>query len=327
MDNIAIKHQILNKIKEYNRIIITRHYRPDGDAVGSTAALREILRATYPEKEVYLVAEDSSDYLEFLDVTNDEVADDKFAEALYIVIDTATADRTSDKRSNLAREIIKIDHHVDISPFGDLVWVEDWRSSACEMIADLAYTLRAELKITNKAVKYLYTGMVTDSGRFKYSSVSGETMRLAGWLLDFGVDTDVLYANLYLEDFEYIKFKSEIYKEIHRTEHGVAYMYIDTEMRESFGMTMEQASATVSMLDSIKGSIIWAVFIQNPDSSIRVRLRSRFVTINKLAERYHGGGHECASGATCYTVEEMNSLLADADALIKDYKENNEGWL
>ena len=72
-----------------------------------------------------------------------------------------------------------------------------------------------------------------------------------------------------------------------------------------------------------------APFIENGDDqgTIRVRLRSRFVHINSVAEHYRGGGHACASGATVYGQEEMNALLREADALVKDYKENNEGWL
>ena len=107
------------------------------------------------------------------------------------------------------------------------------------------------------------------------------------------------------------------------TENGVAYIYVDEAMQKQFSLDREQASNTVGMLGEIKGSIIWLAFIDNGDGSIRVRLRSRFVEVNKLAEKYHGGGHLCAAGATVYSVEEMNRLLKDADALIKDFKEHN----
>ena len=80
-------------------------------------------------------------------------------------------------------------------------------------------------------------------------------------------------------------------------------------------------------MDSIKGSLIWIAFIDNGDKTIRVRLRSRFVTINTLAEAYHGGGHAMASGATCYSRKEMNALIADADKLLGEFKASNEGWL
>jgi phosphoesterase RecJ-like protein len=147
--------------------------------------------------------------------------------------------------------------------------------------------------------------------------------------LDVGVNTEILFARLYLEAFEYLKFKANIYQRMQITENGVAYIYIDKAMQEEFGLTLEQASACVGNLDSIRGCIAWMAFIENGDEqhSIRVRLRSRFVHINPVAEKYHGGGHACASGATVYSLEEMEALLKDADALVKEYKETHEDWL
>ncbi len=324
--NEQIKTDILNKIKGYDRIVISRHSRPDGDAVGSTKGLYTVLRASFPEKVIKLVNEDYSDYMAFLG-GEDSVTDDFYENALMIVLDTATKERISNKNHNLARELIKIDHHVDIAPYGDISWVEDQHSSCCEMIADFIYTFKNELKITPEAAKYIYTGMVTDSGRFKYSSTSGETMRLAAFLLDYGIDTDTLFANLYLDDFSVLKFKAHILSKIKLTKNGVAYLYIDLPTQEKYGMSPEQASALVSTMDSIKGSIVWIAFIENRDGSVRVRLRSRFMTVNKLAERYHGGGHEAAAGATVYSKEEKSRLLREADKLIKEYKETHEGWL
>lgn len=324
--NREIMQKILDKIKEYKRIIIFRHFRPDGDALGSTMGLAAILRLTYPEKEIYLQNDDFSNYLSFMGGEDAPIADELYADALGIIIDTGTADRASNKKFSLCREIVKIDHHIDIKPYGDLSWVEEHRSSACEMIAHFYDTFRDELKIDKTAATYIYTGMVTDSGRFRYRSVSGDTMRLAGMLLDLGIDTDTLYANLYLKDFNSFRFEAYVYEHMQLTEGGVAYLYVDKKMQEQFSLTLEDASAAISYLDAIKGSIIWIAFIETPDN-IRVRLRSRFVTVNELAERYHGGGHDCAAGATCYSEDEMRALIAEADALIKDYKANNEGWL
>ena len=87
------------------------------------------------------------------------------------------------------------------------------------------------------------------------------------------------------------------------------------------------ASAGISAIENIKESLIWIAFIENEDKSIRVRLRSRFVTVNEVGEKYHGGGHACASGATVYSKKELLDLVNDADAKLKDYKANNEGWL
>ena len=327
--NREVKQQILNKIKEYDRIMLFRHVRNDGDCVGATKGMKRILQLTFPEKEIYLIDTDLAKYLEFMGPEDEEIPDEMYAEALGIVIDTASEARISNKKYTLCKELIKIDHHIPLENYGDLMWVEEERSSACEMIVDFYDTFRDELKIDSEGATYLYTGMVTDSGRFKYEGVTGATMRCAATLLDVGVDTETLFARLYLEAFEYLKFKAHIYQRMQITENGVAYIYIDKAMQEEFGLSLEQASACVGNLDSIRGCIAWMAFIENGDEdhSIRVRLRSRFVHINPIAEKYHGGGHACASGATVYSIEEMNALLQDADALVKEYKETHEDWL
>ena len=327
--NREVKQQILNKIKEYDRIMLFRHVRNDGDCVGATKGMKRILQLSFPEKEIYLIDTDLAKYLEFMGPEDEEIPDEMYAEALGIVIDTASEARISNKKYTLCKELIKIDHHIPLENYGDLMWVEEERSSACEMIVDFYDTFRDELKIDSEGATYLYTGMVTDSGRFKYEGVTGATMRCAATLLDVGVDTETLFARLYLEAFEYLKFKAHIYQRMQITENGVAYIYIDKAMQEEFGLTLEQASACVGNLDSIRGCIAWMAFIENGDEdhSIRVRLRSRFVHINPIAEKYHGGGHACASGATVYSIEEMNALLHDADTLVKEYKETHEDWL
>ena len=327
--NLEIKQAILNKIKEYHRIFLFRHVRNDGDCVGATKGLKEILKASFPDKEIYLIDKDTAAYLEFMGPEDEPVAEALYKDALGIVLDTASEARISNKNYKLCKELIKIDHHIPLEAFGNHIWVEEQRSSCCEMIVDFYETFRDELVLNKTAATHLYTGMVTDSGRFKYDGVSGNTMRAAGTLLDVGVDTDTLFARLYLEAFEYLKFKAHIYNRMQVTENGVAYIYIDKAMQEEFNLTLEQASACVGTLDSIRGCICWMALIENgdPEGSIRVRLRSRFVHINTIAEKYRGGGHACASGATVYGEEEMKTLIAEADALVKEYKETHEGWL
>jgi len=327
--NEDIKLQILNKIKEYPRIFIFRHVRNDGDCVGATKGMKDLIRKTWPEKEVYLIDQDTAKYLEFMGPEDAPVDESMYADALGIVLDTASEARISNKNYKLCKELIKIDHHIPMENYGDIRWVEEERSSCCEMIVDFYETFRDELVLDSEGATYLYTGMVTDSGRFKYSSVNGDTMRCAGTLLDIGVDTDTLFARLYLEAYEYLKFKAHIYQRMQITENGVAYIYIDKAMQEEFGLTLEMASACIGNLDSIRGCISWIAFIESGDAegSIRVRLRSRFVHINSVAEKYRGGGHACASGATVYNAEEVAALLADTDAVVKEYKDTHEGWL
>ena len=327
--NFEIKQTILDRIKEYDRIFLFRHIRNDGDCVGATKGLKALISATWPEKEVYLIDNDQAAYLAFLGPDDEPVEEDMYRNALGIVLDTASEARISNKNYKLCAELIKIDHHIPVETYGDPVWVEEERSSCCEMVADFYATFKDELVLTSEAATYIYTGMVTDSGRFKYSSVSGDTMRAAAILLDAGINTDILFAQLYLEDFSYLKFKAHIYENMQITDNGVAYLYVDKEMQEKFGLTLEAASACVNTMDSIRGCISWIVFIDtgNDDGAIRVRLRSRFVHINSIAEKHNGGGHACASGATVYSKAEMNMLIRETDALVKQYKETHEDWL
>ena len=317
---------ILDKIKEYDKIFIFRHMRMDGDCVGATKGLQAILKLTYPQKDIRIADFQHSDYLSFMGEDNEEILDADYADALGIVLDTGTAERVSNQKFRLCKELVKIDHHIPVDDYADYTWVEEERSSACEMVAFFYQTFSDELQIDKEAATYLYTGMVTDSGRFQFRSVDGDTMRLAGMLLDQGVDTDTLYANLYLRDFNELKFKSEVYQQMQITPNGVAHIFVSKEMKETYGLTNESAGAVVSYLENIRGCLCWIAFIET-DENIRVRLRSRFAPINMIAERYRGGGHACASGATVYNREEVEALLQEADAHIRQYKETHEGWL
>lgn len=322
-----ILEHILEKIKAYDRIILFRHLRNDGDCVGSTKGMKAILKASFPEKEVYICDETPrAEYLAFMGPDEDEVTEQMCGDALAIVLDTGTPDRIASEKYKLCRELIKIDHHINVAPYGDPMWVEAERSSACEMVAEFYRTFADQLVLTKEAAAYLYTGMVTDSGRFRFSDVTGDTLRLAGMLLDQGIDTERLFANLYLDEFEALKFKAALYEKMQITPNGAAYLFVDKALQEQFHLTTEKASTAVSAMDSIKGTLCWMAFIET-DENIRVRLRSRFMHINTLAEQYRGGGHACASGATVYSWDEARELMAKADAMIKEYKEQNEGWL
>lgn len=322
-----IMERVLNKIREYSRIFIFRHIRPDGDCVGASKGLREILRLTYPEKEIYLVDWQTCEYLAFLGADEDSAEDAQYEGALAIVLDTATQERISNQKYTLCKEIVKIDHHIPRDQYGCINWVEEHASSTCEMIARFWGEFRDELVLSRAAATYIFTGMVTDSGRFRFRAVSGETMRAAALMLEAGIDTDRLYSNLYIEDAEQLKFKAHVYSKMKMTENGVAYVHVTRKMQERFALTAEKASASVSYLDSIKGCLIWIAFIDNADATIRVRLRSRFVTVNDIGEKYRGGGHDCASGATLYKQSEIRALLADADEKLKKFKESNEDWI
>ena len=321
--------EIMEKIRAYDRIMLFRHIRMDGDCVGATKGLQAILRLTFPQKTVLLIDGQRSDYLAFLGEDDAPVPDDDYRNALGIVIDTAGRERISNQKYALCRELIKIDHHIVADDYGNVSWVEEDCPSACEMIAALYDAFRDELVIDQRAATYIYMGMVTDTGRFRFGGVNGATMRLAGMLLDQGIDTETLYAQLYLKDYESLKFRAYVYEHMERTEHGAAYICVDQAMQEQFGLSFEAACNVINYLEGIRDCLCWLAFIESdrPEDGIRVRLRSRFMTINALAERHHGGGHACASGATVYSREEIEQLVREADTAVQRYKETHDGWM
>ena len=315
--------QIFNKIKEYDKIVISRHTRPDGDCVGSTMGLKEILKDSFPNKDIRLINSDYAKYLEFLGNEDKQVDEDFYKDALVIVIDTSIGKRCSNPLYNKGKEIIKIDHHIETDPYGTICWVEEEKASASELIVEFYELFKDELKLSKRAAMCLFTGIVTDSGRFKFSSVDGDTLRSVGILIDTGINIEEIYANLYLKDKKEIQFQGYLLKHIKFTKDNVAYLIITSKMRKKFNLILEEASAQISLLEGIKSSIIWAAFIENDQKTYRVRLRSRYVPINIVAEKHNGGGHERASGASAKDKNEIKAILAELDLVSREYKESH----
>lgn len=325
--NEQIKQQIFDEIRAADRIVLTRHKRPDGDALGSTLGFAAVLRAAFPEKDVRVLNADASEELAFLGKDDEPLTEEDYAGVLLLVLDTGSTDRISNPCYTKAKKIIRIDHHIDDSPYGDLSWVEDFRSATSEMIVDFILTFGNTLKLDRTSATLLYAGIVTDSGRFRYRETTPQTLRCAAELLSYGIDTESLYAHLYLEDISALRFRAWICKKMKKSEHGVLSLSITNADRRRLGLSQEAAGNAVNALSGVRGSLLWLVFIENDDGTTRVRLRSRFVACQPLAVRYHGGGHACASGATVYSKKEKRALLADADALVAEYKATHDGWL
>ena len=324
-DYEAIKKQILEKIKEYDTIIIHRHFSPDGDALGSSLGLRDILRQSFPNKKVYSIGTDEADYLRFLG-KEDNINDNEYEGALVIVLDTSTEKRINDDRYKLGKEIIKIDHHIETDPYGDINYVLDDVASTTLIITDFLISFPNELKISVEGAKQLYVGTVTDTGRFRFKNVSGYSLKLAGYLLDYGFDTEEIYSELYMKDVKTLHLQGHVLRNFKMTENGVSYIYLSRRLQNRFKVNVTEASSLVNSLDGIEGSLIWILFVQDENGVIRARIRSRFMSINEFAMEFEGGGHAQASGAKFTKKRQIKTMLKRADELIKEYKMNNKGW-
>lgn len=323
MNNLELKQQILEKIQEFDTIIIHRHVRPDGDCMGSTLGLRDLLRTSFPNKKIYSSGKHDSPYLKFLG-DEDEVSDKMYQDALVIVVDTATSERIYDERYKLGKFLIKIDHHIAVENYGQLNYVREDLPATCAIIGDFYETFKTQLKLTKEGAHALYVGLTTDTGRFRYRGVNGDVMRIAGTFLDFDLDLERIYASLYLKDSKTFTLQGYVYENFKQTPNGVSYIYFSRKTQKKYGVTPEDAAALVNSLDSIKGNMIWIAFVEQPDKSIRVRMRSRFVRVVDVASLYRGGGHANAAGATVYNKKEMQDLLLLADKALKEFKAENQ---
>lgn len=316
---MATLKDILKKIKQYNTIIIHGHQHPDGDCLGSQLGLKDIIKSTYPKKEVYVVGE-TSDYVSFIGNV-DEVSDDKFNGALSIIVDLANSERASDDRYKLADCTCRIDHHVKVEEFADLEYIDDKKASCAEIIAQMAFDNK--MKMSLEGATALYTGIVTDTGRFKYDSVKPETFIIASKLLGMGVNILEIDNNLSVDTEETIKLKGYVLSNFQTTPEGFAYIKMTRDVIEKYGVTDEQAANMVSMLSTIKGVLTWALFIEYKDHSLKIRIRSKGPQVNVFAAKYNGGGHPKAAGAKMETWDDADKFISDMKQFLIDYKNNN----
>ena len=219
--------KILEKIIEFDTIIVHRHMRPDGDCIGSQAGLVHLLRNTFPEKKIYSVGDDIPEYLSFIGLS-DEVSDDIYKEALVIVVDTSVDKRIYDDRYLNAKFLIKIDHHDDSFPFRENDYLEfiDAKSAACAAIIARFYVENNDvLKMNKSAATALYTGIVTDTGRFLYRGVDSTLMHATADLLDYDVDIEYIYSKLNLKGINTYRLEAYVYKHMKMTKSGVVYIF------------------------------------------------------------------------------------------------------
>ena len=191
------------------------------------------------------------------------------------------------------------------------------------MVVEFYNLFKDELVLSKHAAMCLFTGIVTDSGRFKFSSVTGDTLRTTSILLDKGIDTENIYSNLNLKSSNELALQAYLMRRIKFTKEKVAYIIINKKLQNKFKLIPEEASAQISLIEGIKGSFIWLAFIEQDDKKYRVRIRSRYVPINQIAEKHSGGGHDKASGATARNKKEIYQILDEYDNLAKDFREKN----
>ncbi|MBP2241390.1 phosphoesterase RecJ-like protein [Cytobacillus eiseniae] len=308
-----MKEKILATIKQYETIIIHRHVRPDPDAYGSQGGLAEILKASFPDKNIYTVGqeEETLHYLRRLD----QIPDDTYEGALVIVCDTANAERICDDRYHLGDKLIKIDHHPNVDPYGDMMWVDTDASSVSEMIYEFYLSGKDDgLKLSDEAARLLFAGIVGDTGRFLFPSTSRKTFAYAGELIHYNFSRPELFDKMYELSPNVVKLNGYVLQNFEMNQNGVAVMVLRKELLEEYQVKASEASLLVGTLGNIAGIKAWVFFIEEEDQ-IRVRLRSKGPIINEIARNYQGGGHPLAAGASIYSWDDMGSVIKELEAV------------
>jgi phosphoesterase RecJ-like protein len=248
----------------------------------------------------------------------DEIPDSAYEGALAIILDCGGASLVSDDRWRLAAKTLRLDHHLYTGCFTDEEAIDSSFESCCGLIAQMAKS--AAWKLNPIAATSLYTGMVTDSGRFRYDSTTKRTFALASWLMEEKIDTEAIYKNLYADDFENKKRKAQFMLKIQFTPHRVAYVYTTAEELAAMEMsTFAVSRGMVNTMADIRGTEIWVNFTE-ADGGVLCELRSSGPNINPIAVKYGGGGHAKASGAKVPDRKIAMQMLEDLDKLTGEHK-------
>lgn len=304
--------QIYNMIKKYDNIVISRHINGDPDAYGSELALRDSIKLTFPDKKVFALGNTVAkfNYMGKIDnITDITTLDD----ILLIVLDTPDKKRVDMIDQIPYKHSIKIDHHPYIETFCDLEFICDDKSSASEIVIDLLYNTK--LKINNKIAENLFYGVVADTNRFLFNNSTSTTFNAISKLLeDYSIDISKCYANLYRKQFSEIELLGYIASNMKITENGVGYVKITNDILQKFNIDGASVGSLINEFNNVEELIIWSIATEDiKNSVIKISVRSRGPAINKIAEKYNGGGHKLASGARTPSFLEYESLVKDLD--------------
>ncbi|MDQ0221955.1 DHH family phosphoesterase [Streptococcus moroccensis] len=304
--------EILSKVKRYDTIIIHRHLKPDPDALGSQVGLQKLLQRNFPEKTILVTGEDEPtlSWLAKMDV----VPDNLYLGALVIVTDTANMARIDDQRYRQGDYLIKIDHHPNDDPYGDIALVDTNASSASELVARFAF--ENDLDLDAYTAKLLYAGIVGDTGRFLYPATTATTFDVASKLRRYNFDAAALSRQMDSFSYKIAKLQGYVYDNLEMDENGAARVVLTQDILKEYDLTDAETSAIVSAPGQIEDVKVWAIFVEQESGIYRVRMRSKFMPINQIAKEHAGGGHPLASGANSYSLEENDRIYQELQALV-----------
>lgn len=296
-------------IDRHRTIIVATHTSPDGDGFGSMLGLGLFLKqmgntvhaawdgdGSVPSSYAFLPGQEL--IVDPADLPKDDVC--------CIAVDCASAERLGSIRETfeLSADTINIDHHRDNTRYAAFNVVYGGAAACAELLYELigllCNTHGHGLRMTREIAVCLYTGIVTDTGRFQYSSTSPNTFEIAGQLLKHGVDPSLIFRNAYenvaLARLHLVGMAYERTRVVEDV--GFAYTVIEERDFARTGTKFEDSENLIDGLRAIKDIEVAAVF-KETDEGYRVSLRSTGrIDVSRIADAYGGGGHPLAAGFT-----------------------------
>lgn len=296
-----------NKLKSVEKILVTAHINPDGDALGSTLAMCLALRQLGKSAQIYI--DDklplNLNFLPHIDEIKIPAEDEKFDADLLLILDTST-DRIGNVRKLTDAPILNIDHHVTNKNDVDALYLEHTAAATCEIAYKLCREL--EINITKEIATCLYTGIVTDTGFFNYSNTTPQTFRIAAELVEAGVEPNYISEQVERRKLNDVKVMSAALQTMQIYFDGkVAGLFIDAELAK----IVETTEGLVDLIRVIDTVEVAFVLTYKDENTVRASLRSKGVNVSEIAQKLGGGGHIRAAGCTFHTNfdDAKNSLL------------------
>ena len=181
-----------------------------------------------------------------------------------------------------------------------------------ECVAELIFNTK--LVMTEAAAAAIFTGIVTDSGRFRYSANKARVYNIVAKLMNYNIPTDSIYNKIYMEKLDMVKLRAELITKFKVTDVGVAYLVNTKEdvekYKEIYKVNIFDISrGMVNIMGGIENIPVWVNFTEDGENGIYVEIRSNQYNINQVATKHNGGGHLQASGCTIYTYEEVEQII------------------
>ena len=318
MNNIY--KSVYNEIKRYKKIYIARHIGPDPDAFASQMSMKDTIKLTFPEKEVYAVGATVSRFKYFGKI--DKVDTYDYENALLIVTDTPDNKRVDIDNFLSFAHVLKIDHHPFVDLFGNVEYIDEDASSASELVYEVIRNTK--LKMNDTIAGKLYMGIVSDTNRFLYGTNNNTFLIVADLIKKYKLDVESLYRKLYARPLSEIRLMGHIASSLKVDKYGFAHVEIDEDIIKSLGADLAAVSNMINDFNNINEIIVWAfVSRDEKNNKYKVNIRSRGPVINDIASKYNGGGHKYASGVRNESKEAIEQLLKDLSNCCKDYVESS----